>query len=296
MSVEVRALTAIPTPTQSVAALCTACLVLAAAPAPSAQAPTYRMPVLAPSSISLTAQPLPLPLDLLNQQVMFNVGLFADWITTGAALLQRQTQVPGAFVADLSAGVPPQTAAARALSAFADIEFEAGRDLIGFAQDFANFQLQFRATTLSAFPPFNAGPGQQFVVATTAFGLNLVQGIANFASAMVTGAQQFTHGLLGTPVPVTPLKTSAVAATSVPVITPKTPLRQKEPTVNTFSPTTSNVGKPTGQHPPTAVINTATSPPKGLGVQTHSFQTHQPNGNTPKVKTHQSLNKGPHHH
>lgn len=296
MSVEVRALTAIPTPTQSVAALCTVCLVLAAAPAPSAQAPTYRMPVLAPSSISLTAQPLPLPLDLLNQQVMFNVGLFADWITTGAALFQRQTQVPGAFVADLSAGVPPQTAAARALSAFADIEFEAGRDLIGFAQDFANFQLQFRATTLSAFPPFNAGPGQQFVVATTAFGLNLVQGIANFASAMVTGAQQFTHDLLGTPVPVTPLKTSAVAATSVPVITPKTPLRQKQPTVNTFSPTTSNVGKPTGQHPPTAVINTATSPPKGLGVQTHSFQTHQPNGNTPKVKTHQSLNKGPHHH
>lgn len=296
MSVEVRALTAIPTPTQSVAALCTACLVLAAAPAPSAQAPTYRIPVLAPSRISLTAQPLPLPLDLLNQQVMFNVGLFADWITTGAALFRRQTQVPGAFVADLSAGVPPQTAAARALSAFADIEFEAGRDLIGFAQDFANFQLQFRATTLSAFPPFNAGPGQQFVVATTAFGLNLVQGIANFASAMVTGAQQFTHGLLGTPVPVTPLKTSAVAATSVPVITPKTPLRQKEPTVNTFSPTTSNVGKPTGQHPPTAVINTATSPPKGLGVQTHSFQTHQPNGNTPKVKTHQSLNKGPHHH
>ncbi|MHA7663628.1 hypothetical protein [Mycolicibacterium sp. HS_4_1] len=295
MSVEVRALTAIPAPAQTLAALCTACLVLAAAPAPSAQAPTHRVPVLAPSSISLTAQPLPLPLDLLNQQVVFNVGLFADWITTGATLFQRQTQVPGAFVADLSAGVPPQTAVARALSAFADIEFEAGRDLIGFAQDFANFQLQFRATTLSAFPPFNAGPGQQFVVATTDFGLNLVQGIANFASALVTGAQQFTHGLLGTPVPVAPLKTSAVAATSIPVITPKTPLGQKQPTVNTLSPTTTNGGKLTGQHPLTAVINTVTGPTKDLGVQTHSFQTHQPDGNTPHGKTHQSPSKGPHH-
>ncbi len=255
----------------------------------------HRVPVLAPSSISLTAQPLPLPLDLLNQQVVFNVGLFADWITTGAALFQRQTQVPGAFVADLSAGVPPQTAVARALSAFADIEFEAGRDLIGFAQDFANFQLQFRATTLSAFPPFNAGPGQQFVVATTDFGLNLVQGIANFASAMVTGAQQFTHGLLGTPVPVAPLKTGAVAATSIPVITPKTPLGHKQPTVNTLSPTTTNGSKPTGQHPLTAVINTVTGAPKDLGIQTHSFQNHQPDGNTPQGKTHQSPSKGPHH-
>ncbi|BBX87769.1 hypothetical protein [Mycolicibacterium aubagnense] len=295
MSVEVRALTAVPVPAQSIAALCTACLVLAAA-SPPGHARNQSVPVLAPPSISLTAQPLPLPLDLLNQQVVFNVGLFADWVATGAALFQRQTQVPGAFVTDLSAGVPPQTAVARALSAFADIEVEAGRDLIGFAQDFANFQLQFRATTLSAFPPFNAGPGQQFVVATTAFGLNLVQGIADFALAMVTGAQQFTHGLLGTPLPVAPLKTGAVAATSIPVITPKTLLGQKQSAVNTFSPTTTSVGKPTGQRPLTAVINTVTDPPKGLGVQTHSFQTHQPDGNTPQGKTHQSSNKGPHHH
>ncbi|CAM5715216.1 hypothetical protein MAUB1S_00454 [Mycolicibacterium aubagnense] len=295
MSVAVRALTAVPVPTQSIAALCTACLVLAAAPPPG-HARTQSVPVLAPPSISLTAQPLPLPLDLLNQQVVFDVGLFADWVTTGAALFQRQTQVPGAFVTDLSAGVPPQTAVARALSAFADIEFEAGRDLIGFAQDFANFQLQFRATTLSAFPPFNAGPGQQFAVATTAFGLNLVQGIADFALATVTVAQQFTHGLLGTPLPAAPLKTGAVAATRIPIITPKTLLGQKQSTVNTFSPTTTNLGKPTGQRPLTAVINTVTGPPKGLGVQTHSFQTHQADGNTPQGNTHQSPNKGPHHH
>lgn len=295
MSVAVRALTAVPVPAQSIAALCTACLVLAAAPPPG-HARTQSVPVLAPPNISLTAQPLPLPLDLLNQQVVFNVGLFADWVTTGATLFQRQTQVPGAFVTDLSAGIPPQTAVARALSAFADIEFEAGRDLIGFAQDFANFQLQFRATTLSAFPPFNAGPGQQFVVATTAFGLNLVQGIADFALAMVTGVQQFTHGLLGTPLPVAPLKTGAVAATSIPVITPKTLLGQKQSTANTASPATTNLGKPTGPRPLTAVINTFTDPPKDLDVQTHSFQTHRPDGNTPQGKTHRSPNEGPQHH
>ncbi|MUL80077.1 hypothetical protein FZI94_29060 [Mycobacterium sp. CBMA226] len=294
MNVEVRALRTVPVPAQSIAVLCTACAVVAAAPAPG-RTTAQAVPVLTEPGISLTAQPLPLPLDLLNQQVMFNVGLFADWVTTGAALFQRQTQVPGAFVADLSAGLPPQTAVARAVSAFADIEFEAGRDLIGFAQDIAVFQLQFRATTLSAFPPFNAGPGQQFVVATTAFGLNLVQGIVDFALAMVTGAQQFTHGLLGTPVPMAPLKTGA-AATSIPVIPPKTVLGQNRSTVNAFTPTTTNVGKPTGQHPLTAVINTVTGPPKGLGVQTHSFQTHQSDSNTPQGKSPQSPDKGPHHH
>jgi len=239
MSVAVRAYTAVPAPTQAVAALCTACLVLTAAPSPG-RATAQAVPVLTEPSISLTAQPLPLPLDLLNQQVVFNVGLFVDWVTTGAALVQRQAQIPGDFVAAIGSGTPPPTAAAQALSAFADIEFEAGRDLIGFAQDIAVFQLQFRATTLSAFPPFNSGPGQQFVVDTTAFGLNITQQMADFARAVITSVEKFTHNALGTPVPTT---ISAVKPTAA--IDPDTPktlaslkpsMTQQDSIASTFSP------------------------------------------------------------
>lgn len=240
MSVAVRA---VPAPTHTVAALCTACLVLTMAPAPG-RATIPSVPVLTEPGISLTAQPLPLPLDLLNQQVVFNVGLFVDWVTTGAALVQRQAQVPGSFVAAIGNGTPPLTATAQALSTVADIEFEAGRDLIGFAQDIAVFQLQFRATTLSAFPPFNTGPGQQFVVDTTTFGLNVTQQMANFARAVITAVEQFTHNALHTPLPVMMTAAKPTAAIDIPdtPVIPKTPVTPKKPTaqqdsiVSTFIP------------------------------------------------------------
>lgn len=239
MSAAVRAFTAVPAPTQTVAALCTACLVLSASPSPG-RAAAHAVPVLTEPSISLTAQPLPLPLDLLNQQVVFNVGLFVDWVTTGAALFQRQAQIPGNFVAAIGSGTPPPTAAAQALSAFADIEFEAGRDLVGFAQDIAVFQLQFRATTLSAFPPFNSGPGQQFVVDTTAFGLNVTQQMANFARAVITSVEQFTHNVLHTPVPLTtaakPASAVDVPAPPKTLVSPNTPTTQQDSIASTFSP------------------------------------------------------------
>jgi hypothetical protein len=217
-------------------------LVLTAAPSPG-RATAQAVPVLTEPSISLTAQPLPLPLDLLNQQVVFNVGLFVDWVTTGAALFQRQTQIPGNFVAAIGSGTPPPTAAAQALSAFADIEFEAGRDLIGFAQDIAVFQLQFRATTLSAFPPFNSGPGQQFVVDTTAFGLNVTQQMADFARAVITSVEKFTHNMLGTPVPTTISAVNPTAAIAGPQ-TPKTQALTKPPTVQQDSITSTLSPKP----------------------------------------------------
>lgn len=247
MSVAVRAFTAVPAPTQTVAALCTACLVLTAAPSPGRIA-AQSVPVITEPSIALTAQPLPLPLDLLNQQVVFNVGLFVDWVTTGAALVQRQAQIPGDFVAAIGSGTPPPTAAAQALSAFADIEFEAGRDLIGFAQDIAVFQLQFRATTLSAFPPFNSGPGQQFVVDTTAFGLNVTQQMADFARAVITSVEKFTHNVLGTPIPTTISAVKPAATVDVPD-TPKTlaspkPSTPQQDSITSFSPKSPKLPTP----------------------------------------------------
>lgn len=292
MSVEVRALTAVPT--QTVAALSAACLVAASAVVPAATA-VHSVPVLTPPGITLTA--LPLPLDLVNQQVVFNVGLFVDWITTGAALIQRQTQVPGAFVSDLGAGVPPQTAVARALTAIADIEFEAGRDLIGYAQDIAVFQLQFRATTLSAFPPFDTGPGQQFVVDTTAFGLMVTQRLADFARAVVTSVEQFTHGALGTPLPTT---TAAITPIAAAVANPKTSTVQRHSPVNTLSSTANALGDSDHQPKAGPGTKTADDSPKGHGPRTRSIQKHQSDGNAtqgsgPKDKNHQSPNKGPHH-
>ncbi len=277
MSVAVRAVTAVPAPTQTFAALCTACLVLTMAPA-TGHAAAPPVPVLTEPGISLTAQPLPLPLDLLNQQVVFNTALFVDWVTTGAALFQRQAQVPGSLVAAIGTGTPPSTAVAQAVSALADIEFEAGRDLIGYAQDIAVFQLQFRATTLSAFPPFNAGPGQQFVVDTTAFGLNLTQQMADFARAIVTSVEQFTHNALGTPVPLATAAKPAAAA-DIPdtpagpktPVTPKTTTVQQDSTVSTFTPKPPKLPKPPKQ-------------PKGLLDATATNVDHPPAGQVPPPK------------
>ncbi len=269
MSVAVRA---VPAPTHTVAALCTACLVLTMAPAPG-RATIPSVPVLTEPGISLTAQPLPLPLDLLNQQVVFNVGLFVDWVTTGAALVQRQAQVPGSFVAAIGNGTPPLTATAQALSTVADIEFEAGRDLIGFAQDIAVFQLQFRATTLSAFPPFNTGPGQQFVVDTTTFGLNVTQQMADFARAVITAVEQFTHNALHTPLPVMMTAAKPTAAIDIPdtpvipkiPVTPKKPTAQQDSIVSTFIPKLPKPPKSPKQPTqlPDATTDSVVHPPAG---------------------------------
>ncbi|MCT7371186.1 hypothetical protein [Mycolicibacterium llatzerense] len=242
------------------------------APAPG-RATIPSVPVLTEPGISLTAQPLPLPLDLLNQQVVFNVGLFVDWVTTGAALVQRQAQVPGSFVAAIGNGTPPLTATAQALSTVADIEFEAGRDLIGFAQDIAVFQLQFRATTLSAFPPFNTGPGQQFVVDTTTFGLNVTQQMADFARAVITAVEQFTHNALHTPLPVTMTAAKPTAAIDIPdtPVIPKTPVTPKKPTaqqdsiVSTFIPKLPKPPKSPKQPTqlPDATTDNVVHPPAG---------------------------------
>lgn len=266
MSVAVRAFTAVPAPTQTVAALCTACLVLTAAPSPG-RITAQSVPVITEPSIALTAQPLPLPLDLLNQQVVFNVGLFVDWVTTGAALVQRQTQIPGDFVAAISSGTPPPTAAAQALSAFADIEFEAGRDLIGFAQDIAVFQLQFRATTLSAFPPFNSGPGQQFVVDTTAFGLNVTQQMADFARAVITSVEKFAHNTLGTPIPTTisaikPAATVDIPDTPKALASPK-PSTTQQDSIASFSPKLPKLPTPPKKPRLDTATNDVDHPPAG---------------------------------
>lgn len=192
MSVAVRAFTAVPAPTQTVAALCTACLVLTAAPSP-VRATAPAVPVITKPSISLTAQPLPLPTRSaqsaggVQRRAVHRLGHHRrgpgsapDTDTRGFRRGHRQWHTT-----THRRRTSPQRVRRHGVC-------EAGRDLIGFAQDIAVFQLQFRATTLSAFPPFNSGPGQQFVVDTTAFGLNITQQMADFARAVITSVEKFT--------------------------------------------------------------------------------------------------------
>jgi hypothetical protein len=125
-------------------------------------------PSIAPSplaEVTLTAQAQPLPVQLFNEQIAFNVSLAVNFVTTGAALAQRIAQIPGRLVSDVRNGTPLPTAIAGALTAFADIEFQAGRDLLGYGRDIANFQIQFLTHVLSALSPFASGPGRRVVTA-----------------------------------------------------------------------------------------------------------------------------------
>jgi hypothetical protein len=169
---------------------------------------------LSSSSVTLTAQMVPLPVQLFDEQVAFDVGVTLNWLTTGVALTQQIAQIPGTFVADVRAGTPVPTAAAEALKAFADIEFVAGRDLVGYAQDIADFQIHFAVQALSALPPFASGPGAQFVATGSKQALNTVQQFADSARSTVNAVQQFTDNALHTP-PTMKLATLPTKATAL---------------------------------------------------------------------------------
>jgi hypothetical protein len=110
-------------------------------------------------ALAAQVQPLPAPptsvafppLELLGQQVNFHIGLLVVFVVTGAQLVDRQLQIPGTLVQDIQNGTPLPVAVGRALQTFAEIEFDAGRELVGFAVEYVDFQLRFLAE-LSALP------------------------------------------------------------------------------------------------------------------------------------------------
>jgi hypothetical protein len=85
------------------------------------------------------------PLDPLVQQVGFHIAFVADFLTTGAVLFAREFATPGAVLNDIHNGVPVPAAVGRALQTFAQIELEAGREVVGFAAEYVSFQLNFFA-------------------------------------------------------------------------------------------------------------------------------------------------------
>ena len=108
-------------------------------------------------AVALTAQVQPVatpttlapqPLALVVEQVNFHVGLFVDFIVTGAQLVGRQVAIPGTLLQDLGNGTPLPVALSRAVRTFAEIELDAGRQLIGFAAQYVDFQVRFIAKVL----------------------------------------------------------------------------------------------------------------------------------------------------
>ena len=88
-------------------------------------------------------------LNPLAQQVGFHIAFVADFLTTGAVLFAREFAIPGALLKDIHNGVPVPAAVGRALQTFAQIELEAGRELVGFAAEYVSFQLNFFANLVT---------------------------------------------------------------------------------------------------------------------------------------------------
>lgn len=167
----------------------------------------------APSPMFAASQPL----ELLGPQVTFHVNLVVDFIVTGAQLTGRIVEVPGTLLQDIQSGTPVPLAVSRALVEFADIEFEAGRELVGFAEEWADFQLGFVANVLSALPPIvSAGPIGQLVTATVALVSSLADSVGEFARGVIEVAETVVHNVFG------PGQTQAVPASAPPVTSTRT--------------------------------------------------------------------------
>ena len=155
-------------------------------------APPPTRPEPPPIALAALAQPLAAPttvasvqpFDLVGQQVGFHVGFVTDFVVTGAQLVARQIPIPGTLLQDIQNGAPLPVAIGRALQTFADVEIDAGRELVGFAAEYVNFQVDFLTkvirdvlttvtSTSIAFAAFAVGVVGQLVnsVASAAAGL-----------------------------------------------------------------------------------------------------------------------------
>ena len=110
--------------------------------------PLQALPVFAqPTALAPVLQLAPLqPLNPLAEQVGFHLAFVGDFISTGAVLFAREFAIPGALLQDIQGGTPAPVAVGRALQTFAQIELEAGRELVGFAAEYVTFQLNFFAS------------------------------------------------------------------------------------------------------------------------------------------------------
>ncbi|MDT5103535.1 MAG: hypothetical protein QOI25_1048 [Mycobacterium sp.] len=144
-------------------------------PEPPPIAPAaHAQPLAAPTTLASVQ-----PFGLVGQQVSFHVGFVGDFLSTGAVLFGREFAIPGTLLQDIQNGTPAPTAVGRALQSFAQVEFDAGRELVGFAAQYVSFQLNFLrnvvrdvmttvGSTTMVFATFAAGVVNQLVTLVTA--------------------------------------------------------------------------------------------------------------------------------
>ena len=101
---------------------------------------------------NVSATPRQFP-DLLREQVEFHVDFVVDFVVTGAQLTGRLIAIPGSFLEDVQSGTPLPEAAGQALQDFADVELDAGAELVDFGARYANFQIDFVRDLVSEPPP-----------------------------------------------------------------------------------------------------------------------------------------------
>ncbi|MHA3022446.1 hypothetical protein ACXPWS_19615 [Mycobacterium sp. BMJ-28] len=164
------------------------------------------MPAQASAESTGPPPPAPAPGELIRSQVDFHLDLAVDFIVTGAALTGRILPVPATLFREVGTGTPAPVALRHALVTLADVEFDAGRRLVGYARDYAAFQVQFVTGLLSALP----GRLGDLVVAAGAAATAFVQRAADVAVQVVDVAQTALHRALGAPT-ATSLPRSTVA-------------------------------------------------------------------------------------
>ncbi len=121
-------------------------LAVTSSPTPLAPPPRLLAQTAAPALVS--------PLDPVAQQASFHVTFVGDFLATGVDLFGREFAIPGALVQDIQAGTPVPDAVGRALQTFAQVEFDAGSELVAFAARYVSFQLNFLANLVAT--PVNA--------------------------------------------------------------------------------------------------------------------------------------------
>ena len=184
----------------------TAGAVIVSAPAEAPPQPAVEMPPVAlaaqvqplqlpaPTALGLPAQPpalgLPAPRALLPsqppallpalvaQQLSFNTGVAVDFIVTGAQLIGRQVEVALTLADDIHNGTPVPAALGRAVVSVINIELDAGRELVGFGRELADFQIQFLGNLVSELPPVIAEPAGR-ALALSAGAVDTVSDVAN---------------------------------------------------------------------------------------------------------------------
>ena len=119
-------------------------------PAVTFTAATRPLPaaVVEPRAAQPTALPVIQQFDPLAEQVDFHVAFVADFLTTGAVLFEREFAIPGTLAQDIENGTQVPIALNRALQTFIEVELDAGRELVGFAAQYIDFQLRFVAKVL----------------------------------------------------------------------------------------------------------------------------------------------------